>query len=202
MKQDKEEYEGKVSTALKSLSELEIDFAKLMASQVYSPDEVKAYAEQKGWIKPSHALSKEGDQLANQEAKKKSKAEAKPALIIGTFNLADYGFEMPKKANGEPMSNETTFEWDWNKGYIGRGWQPQFIKAITSKGYEHVVAKASSQFKAWLGEYKEGQRAKAGQKIYENKREFLGRFGIKPADADKIELNLQAEAGSHTKRKH
>jgi hypothetical protein len=206
MKQDKEEYEGKVSTALKSLSELEIDFAKLMASHVYNPDDVKAYAEQQGWIKPSNVVSKEGDQLANKQSKRKD--EAKEPLIIGTFNFADYGFEMPKNAKGEPMSNDTSFEWDWNKNYIGRGWQPQFIKAITAKGYEHVVANASPQFKDWLAQFKEGQKAKAGQKIYENKRDFLNRFGIKPADADKIDFNFgseeskgEAQAASHAKRR-
>lgn len=205
IKKDKEEYEGKVSTALKSLSELQIDFAKLMASNVYSPDVVKEYAEQQGWIKTSPAISKEGDKLANEQAKKNDKEPKKP-LIVGTFNFADYGFEMPKNVKGEPMGNETSLEWDWNRRYGGPSWQLKFIKAIKSKGYEHVLEKATPQFKDWVSQPKISKRG--GGNIYENKRDFLEAFAIKPADADKIDLNLgneegkgEAQAPSHTKKK-
>lgn len=204
IKTDKEEYEGKVSTALKSLSELKIEFSKLMASNVYSVDDVKAYAEEKGWINAAPMVSTQGDKLANAEAKKKTKSEPKESLIVGTFNFADYGFEMPKNAKGEPMGNETSLDWDFNKRYGGLSWQNKFIKAITSKGYEHVLEKSTPEFKDWVNTPKTSKRG--GGDIYENKRDFLASFGMKPADADKINFGAEegkgeAQATSHTKKK-
>lgn len=182
-KQAQEERANNVAKLFNDLKQYEVDFNELMASRVYSPEVVMNYLEQNNISSPKKATSKGTSKQEDKESKK--------LLTVGTFNLADYGFEAPN-------SNETEFTWQWNKRY-GPSWQSKFIRAIAEKGYEHVLDKATPEFKAWLMEYKEGQKRAAGKKIFENKREFLKTFGMKPADADKIELNFEIPEETYTR---
>jgi hypothetical protein len=180
-KQAKEERANNVAKVFKDLTDLEIDFNELMTSKVYSVEVVKAYAQSQGW------LSTVATTTSTTEKKEKTKEE-KPALYIGVFQFADYGFTMPMKADGvTPMGHgETELNWDWNKRYGGLSWQQKFINAIIAKGYEQILEKATPEFKSWLMEYRIGSGPAKDKQIYENKREFLKQFDMKPAEADKI----------------
>lgn len=181
-KQAKEERANNVAKVFKDLTDLEIDFNQLMASKVYSVEVVKAYADSQGW------LSTVEEKTTTTKEKKETTTEQKEPLYIGMFNFADYGFNMPMKADGKtPMGKgETDLNWDWNKRYGGLSWQQKFINAIIAKGYEQILEKATPEFKSWLMESVEGQGPAKGKQLFKNKREFLGMFDIKPADADKI----------------
>lgn len=180
-KQAKEERANNVAKVFKDLTDLEIDFNELMASKVYSVEVVKAYAQSQGWLSTVETTT------STKEKKEKTTVEKAP-LYIGVFQFADYGFTMPMKADGvTPMGHgETELNWDWNKRYGGLSWQQKFINAIIAKGYEAILEKATPEFKSWLMESVEGQGPAKGKKLFKNKREFLGMFDIKPADADKI----------------
>jgi len=180
-KQAKEERANNVAKVFKDLTDLEIDFNELMASKVYSVEVVKAYAQSQGWLSTVETTT------STKEKKEKTTVEKAP-LYIGVFQFADYGFTMPMKADGvTPMGHgETELNWDWNKRYGGLSWQQKFINAIIAKGYEQILEKATPEFKSWLMESVEGQGPAKGKQLFKNKREFLGMFDIKPADADKI----------------
>jgi hypothetical protein len=180
-KQAKEERANNVAKVFKDLTDLEIDFNQLMASKVYSVEVVKAYAQSQGWLSTVETTT------STKEKKEKTTVEKAP-LYIGVFQFADYGFTMPMKADGvTPMGHgETELNWDWNKRYGGLSWQQKFINAIIAKGYEQILEKATPEFKSWLMESVEGQGPAKGKQLFKNKREFLGMFDIKPADADKI----------------
>lgn len=187
-RQAKEERENNIAKLFTDLVKNEVSFDELMGAQVYSPQVVLDYLQQHRLI-PSYASSS-AQSHAGRASDKEGKADKK-SLIVGTFSLADYGFEMPKNAKGQPMSDATEFVWDWNKRYGGLSWENKFIRLLAEKGYRHAFEKATPAFKLWLNDYKEGQKRAAGKKIYENKREFLKTFGMKPADADKIDLSFE-----------
>jgi hypothetical protein len=95
-----------------------------------------------------------------------AKAEPKEPLIVGIFKCADYGFVMPKNVNGEPMGSDTELVWDFNKRYGSLSWQNKFIKAIISKGYEHVLEKATAESKEWID--------KASYAVWQRKLDYSG----------------------------
>jgi len=181
-KQAKEERANNVAKVFKDLTDLEIDFNQLMASKVYSVEVVKAYADSQGW------LSTVEEKTTSTKEKKETTTEQKEPLYIGVFNFADYGFTMPFNKDGTKLmgNGETSLNWDWNKRYGGLSWQQKFINAIKTKGYEQILEKATPEFKSWLMEFKIGSGPAKDKEIFENKREFLKMFDIKPADADKI----------------
>lgn len=182
-KQAKEERANNVAKVFKDLTDLEIDFNELMASKVYSVDVVKAYADSQGWLK-SVEVTEKG---TTTSTKQKSGEEVKP-LYIGVFKFADYGFTMPFKKDGKSLmgDGETELHWDYNKRYGGLSWQQKFINVIKAKGYQHILEVAEPEFKSWLMESVEGQGPAKGKQLFKNKREFLGLFDVKPADADSI----------------
>jgi hypothetical protein len=172
-----------VTSIFKQITELKIEFKELIEGKVYNEDIVKAYAQEHGWIKEAKKTKTTSTKTG----------EEKEPLYVGTFKFSEYGFTMPKKKGKEELmgKGETELKWDWNKAYGGLAWQNKFIDAILAKGYVELVKKAekeSPDFIKWLNEFKVGEGPKAGQEIYEHKREFLKAFDIKPADADKIEL--------------
>ncbi|MDD2820503.1 MAG: hypothetical protein PHW29_04495 [Flavobacterium sp.] len=179
-KQAKEERATNVANIFKNIADLEIDFNELMASKVYSVDVVKAYAQSQGWLSTVETTS--------TKEKKEKTTEEKAPLYIGVFQFADYGFTMPFKKDGKTLmgNGETELNWDFNRRYGGLSWQQKFINAIVSKGYEHILEKATPEFKSWLMEFRMGSGPAKDKEIHENKREFLKMFDIKPADADKI----------------
>lgn len=181
-KQAKEERANNVAKVFKDLTDLEIDFNELMASKVYSVEVVKAYADSQGWLKSVEVTEK-----GTTTTKQKSDEEVKP-LYIGVFKFADYGFTMPYKKDGKSLmgDGETELHWDYNKRYGGLSWQQKFINVIKAKGYQHILEVAEPEFKSWLMESVEGQGPAKGKQLFKNKREFLGLFDVKPADADSI----------------
>lgn len=166
------------------LTALEISFAELMTQNLFSVETVKSWVQAQNWYVAPVVV----EATTSTKDKKEKSEEAVEPLYIGVFNFADYGFTMPFNKDGTKLmgNGETSLNWDWNKRYGGLSWQQKFINAIKTKGYEQILEKATPEFKSWLMEFKIGSGPAKDKEIFENKREFLKMFDIKPADADKI----------------
>jgi hypothetical protein len=149
----------------------------------FEPDTIRKYAMEHGIFSNSSNSNK---------TKIKEDKEHKPTLNVGTFQFADYGFTMPIKVSGEAASDATEFTWNWNQRFGGRNWENGMVRAIIEKGVDHFLSVASPAFKEWLKIGEEGQGPAKGRTIYQNKRDFLAKFGMAPKDADSYELKLDA----------
>jgi len=187
-KQAQDERAGKVDTVFKDLADLQVDFEELMKARIYFEEDVRAYAEKRQWI-TAHNYGEQKSNTSKNEEKPK-----KPPVIVGVFKFEDYGFTMPLNNKGVAMSQATSLEWDFNKRYGPLGWEAKFIKSIKSKGWEHILSVASNEFKKWLFESKIATKGRsAGNKIFENKREFLTSFDITGNSSELDNFNLGIE---------
>ena len=106
-------------------------------------------------------------------------ASDKTPLIVGTFKLADFGFDMPKNAKGDLMSTESEFTWDLNHRYGGRGWEQAFISAMLKEDVAKAEANFTPEFKAWLDETVTNDRGRYAKKpVFNNKSDFYSKFGV------------------------
>lgn len=114
------------------------------------------------------------------KAPKAEKAEAdKTPLIVGTFKLADFGFDMPKSAKGTAMSDATELKWDLNHRYGGRTWEQAFISFLLKSDVAKVEANFTPEFKTWLNETVTNDRGRYAKKpVFNNKSEFYSKFNV------------------------
>ncbi len=178
-KKAKEALSGEVHNIVQQIIALrrdhEISFAQLQNEMVdgeipFPKADVVAYCQAQGWM-PSAGVRATKAPSAEKEQK--------DALVIGKFKLADYGFTMPKLKSGQPASNDTELEWDFNKRYGGKHWATPFINAIKAAGIEKASQHFSEDFKKWLNTTKTGTHGRyAGKTFYENKKDFYAEFGM------------------------
>lgn len=179
-KKAKEALSGEVHNIVQQLISLRRDhgitFAALQNEMVdgeipFPKADVLDYCQRQGWM-PSVAPR------AGKAKADKGDDEKQP-LIVGKFKLADFGFTMPKRVNGQPASNDTELEWDYNKRYGGRAWQTALINAIKAAGIEKAGEHFSEDFKKWLNNAKKATQGRyAGKDFYENKKNFYAEFGL------------------------
>lgn len=177
IKQENEALEQRIKEAVKLVCELDISFERFIESKsadgktAFEGSQIKDYAVKKGWTQQTVVEAEESVQRGEDDKK---------PLIVGTFKLADYDFEMPKKTGTNiPFSNAKEFKWDFNRQYAGTSWELKFISAIVDKGIDDIQKHLTPEFKEWLEIFEVPTRGPhTGKPIYKNKRKFYKRFGL------------------------
>lgn len=176
-KQKQEALNTKIRDVVAAVRGLNISFDDFMKSvdqdgqPPFSNKEVKQFAHNQGWLKDSDA---------REPSSEKPEKSEKPVVIVGTFKLSDYSFEMPTKTvSGKPFSTDTEFIWDINTFYPPRTWQFKFLQVLKNKGLDDIQKHLTPEFKAWLEEVSIPTKGpQANKPIYYNKRKFYDFFGL------------------------
>ncbi|MDP3540037.1 MAG: hypothetical protein Q8S26_15190 [Azonexus sp.] len=114
-------------------------------------------------------------ELIKASGKKNITNTQQERLVVGTFQLADYGFTVEPQADGTVPSE---YEWDFNNGPRGASWKQKFVQAIIAKGIDDCMTKITPDFKAWL-EISHPDGRNPNKRIFKNKAAFYKAFGLK-----------------------
>ena len=154
------ERDAKLAGIIDSIKENKIELIRLIG-QAYSVDELRSAATHFNLLKTSGTS--------------KSQSTNKGKLVVGTFNIADYGITVDQK-DGDAVPTE--YEWDFNHGPRGSTWKQRLVQAIIAKGIDDCMTKITPEFKAWLGVSRPDGR-KPDKMIFDNRASFYKAFGLK-----------------------
>ncbi len=156
------ERDAKLAGIIDSIKEHKIELTRLIG-KAYSVDELRSAATHFNLLKTSGT------------SKSPSTSSNKGKLVVGTFNIADYGITVNQKDGG---TVPTEYEWDFNNGPRGSTWKQRLVQAIIAKGIDDCMTKITPEFKAWL-EISRPDGRKPDKLIHENMASFYKAFGLK-----------------------
>jgi len=152
--------DAEISGIIESIKEKKIELTRLIG-KAYTVADLKTAAVHFELIKAS--------------GKKNITSTQQERLVVGTFQLADYGFTVEPQADGTVPSE---YEWDFNNGPRGASWKQKFVQAIIAKGIDDCMTKITPDFKAWL-EISHPDGRNPSKRIFKNKAAFYKAFGLK-----------------------
>lgn len=126
------------------------------------------------------AANKTGEREGTQGTDKR-KNKKNEGVKVGTFKLADYDYEIPKK-DVDKGATETELTWVLNEGFKGQSWKNEFLKIVRDTGPDKVLEKADAEFKKWVFDSRKGERGANKKIVYPNALKFMQSFGITKAD--------------------
>lgn len=156
------ERDAKLAGIIDSIKEHKIELIRLI-EKAYSVDELRSAATHFNLLKTSGT------------SKSPSTSSNKGKLVVGTFNIADYGITVDQKDGG---TVPTEYEWDFNNGPRGSTWKQRLVQAIIAKGIDDCMTKITPEFKAWL-EISRPDGRKPDKMIFDNRASFYKAFGLK-----------------------
>lgn len=159
-KEATQEKEANYLNVVSAIKELGVPLSFLYENGCFTSTEIVGLVKDKGMVVV-------GDKPARKSKESNEEKAPKTPMIVGTFDLTEYGFA------------GKTYTWDMNNSPRGRSENVAYVKAIKEGGVDKASKFFTEEFKSWLTETVTNTSGRyAGTPVYTNKAEFYNLFGV------------------------
>jgi len=157
--QEQEASKMSVATSIKAFG---IPLAWLYEHGCFTSTEIVGLVKDKGMVVVADTPTRKSKKNSDDGEK-----APKTTMIVGTFDLTEYGFA------------GKTYTWDMNNSPRGRSENVAYVKAIKEGGVDKASKFFTEEFKSWLNQTITNTSGRyAGTPVYTNKAEFYNLFGV------------------------